>query len=53
MSAEKEGNVCCPLLSCSLSPWELQGKARRGTLPPLSPQQPNHLASCQHLHLPQ
>lgn len=37
MSAEKGDNMCRPLFSCSLSPWELQGKARRGTLPPLSP----------------
>lgn len=53
MSAEKGDNMRCPLFSCSLSPRELQGKARRGTLPPLPPKQPNHCASCQHLHLPQ
>lgn len=36
----------------SLSLWELQGKARRGALPPLPPQQPHHLSGRQHLHLP-
>lgn len=37
-SQRKEVSMCHPLVSCSMSPWELQGKARRGALPPLSPQ---------------
>lgn len=37
-SQEREVSMCRPLFSCSLPPWELQGKAGRGALPPLSPQ---------------
>lgn len=37
-SQKREVSMYHPLFSCSLSPWELQGKTRRGALPPLSPQ---------------
>lgn len=53
VSAEKGAEHALPLLPHSLSPWELQGEARRGALSALPPQQPHHLASRQHLHLPQ